>query len=257
MSIISVKNLSVKYGSREVFSGVSFDIEKGDYVGIAGQNGSGKTTLVKAVLGLVKPDSGEIEIDGTPFNKFKDWYKIGYLPQSLALSKSIFPATVKEVVALGLLSRKSFPKRLNKQDDKKISEVLKILDIDGIKDKLIGELSGGQQQRVFLAHALVSDPEILILDEPTTALDPEIRESFFETLYRLNKDRKVTILLISHDVGHIGDYARKLLYIDKKAVFFGPFNKFCESEEMENYFGENLQHFICHQHGEESVHKHH
>ena len=252
MSIISVKNLEVKYGSREVFSGVSFDIEKGDYVGIAGQNGSGKTTLIKTILGLIKPEKGEILIDGTLSGKFKDWHKIGYLPQSLTLTKSIFPATVKEVVSLGLLSRKSFPKRITSSDDKKIIEVLKILQIESIKDKLIGELSGGQQQRVFLAHALVSDPEILILDEPTTALDPEIRESFFETLSLLNKDKKVTILLISHDVGYIGNYAEKLLYIDKRTIFFGPFHKFCESKDMENYFGEHLQHFICHQHDEES-----
>ncbi len=256
MPIISVKNLEFRYGSREVFSGVSFDIERGDYVGVAGQNGSGKTTLIKSILGLIKPQKGEIFIDGVPSGKFKDWYKIGYLPQSLTLSKSIFPATVKEVVSLGLLSRKSFPKRITSSDDEKILEVLKILKIESIKDKLIGELSGGQQQRVFLAHALVSDPEILILDEPTTALDPEIRENFFETLRRLNRDKKVTILLISHDVSHIGNYAEKLLYIDKKEVFFGSFKNFCQSKEMENYFGEHLQHFICHQHDEESGHKH-
>jgi len=248
MSIISVKNLEVRYGARQILSDVSFDIEKGDYVGIAGQNGSGKTTLIKALLGLVKSEKGEIFIDGKNVNNFKDWYKIGYLPQSLVFSNSIFPATVKEVVSLGLLSKKTFPKRIGRGDDKKILEVLEILGIAGIKDKLIGELSGGQQQRVFLAHALVSDPEILILDEPTTALDPEIRESFFETLTRLNKEKKVTILLISHDVGHIGNFAEKLLYIDKKAVFFGPFKNFCISKEMESYFGEHLQHFICHQH---------
>lgn len=251
MPIISVKNLTVKYGSREVFSGVSFDIEKGDYVGIAGQNGSGKTTLIKALLGLVKQEKGEIAIDGIPLKNFNEWGKIGYLPQSLALSNPLFPASVKEVVALGLLSEKQFPKRIGPKDEKRIIAALELLGISDIKNKLIGELSGGQQQRVFLAHALVSDPEILILDEPTTALDPEIREIFFEILNKLNKEKGVTILLISHDVSHIGNFAKKLLYIDKKAVFFGPFKNFCDSEEMENYFGENLQHSICHQHKNE------
>ena len=248
MPIISVKDLAVKYGNREVFSGVSFDIEKGDYVGIAGQNGSGKTTLIKALLGLVKPEKGEIYINGVASKKFNDWRKIGYLPQSLALSNPLFPASVKEVVALGLLSEKVFPKRIGLDDEKKIIAALELLGILDIKDKLIGELSGGQQQRVFLAHALVSDPEILIMDEPTTALDPEIRGIFFSILTKLNKEKGVTILLISHDISHIGNFAQKLLYIDKKAVFFGPFKDFCDSSEMENYFGENLQHSICHQH---------
>jgi zinc transport system ATP-binding protein len=254
MPIISVKNLTVKYGDQEVLSGVSFDIEKGDYVGIAGQNGSGKTTLIRALLGLVKVEKGEIYLDGIPLRKFNVWKKIGYLPQSMALSNSLFPASVKEIVALGLLSEKAFPRRIVSGDDEKIISTLQLLEISDIKDKLIGELSGGQRQRVFLAHALVSDPEILILDEPTTALDPEIRVIFFDILNKLNKERGVTILLISHDVGHIGNFADKLLYIDKKAVFFGLFKNFCESKEMENYFGEHLQHFICHQHGEE--HKH-
>lgn len=248
MSIISVKDLAVKYGNREVFSGVSFDIEKGDYVGIAGQNGSGKTTLIKALLGLVKPEKGEIYIDGISLKNFNEWSKIGYLPQSLSLSNPLFPASVKEVAALGLLSEKTFPKRIGPKDEERIVAALKLLGISDIKDKLIGELSGGQQQRVFLAHALVSDPEILVLDEPTTALDPEIRGIFFGILNKLNKEKGVTILLISHDVGHIGNFAQKLLYIDNKAVFFGPFKDFCESEEMENYFGKNLQHSICHQH---------
>ncbi len=248
MPIISVKNLSVKYGDREVFSGVSFDIEKGDYVGIAGQNGSGKTTLIKTLLGLVKPEKGEISIDGISLDNFNTWGKIGYLPQSLALSNPLFPASVKEVVALGLLSEKIFPKRIYLKDGERIIAALELLGISDIKDKLIGELSGGQQQRVFLAHALVSNPEILILDEPTTALDPEIRGIFFEILNKLNKEKGVTILLISHDVGHIGNFARKLLYIDKKTVFFGPLKNFCDSKDMEKYFGKNLQHSICHQH---------
>ncbi len=248
MPIITVKNLAVGYAGRQIFSGVSFDIEKGEYVGIAGKNGSAKITLVKAFLGIIQPEKGEIFIDGVNLNKFKDWHKFGYLPQSLDLSNSFFPATVKEVVALGLLSRKSFPKKIAPKDEKKVLEALDLLDILNIKNKLIGELSGGQQQRVLLAHALVSDPEILILDEPTTALDPEIRESFFATLDKLNKEKKVTIILISHDVGYVGQFTSKLLYLDKKLVFYGPFGDFCKSEEMARYFGSALQHFICHQH---------
>ena len=245
MSIISVKKLEVNYGSRTVLFDISFDIEKGDYVIITGQNGSGKTTLIKAMLGLLKPKSGNIYINSLDLNSFKDWHKIGYLPQTKALSNPLFPATVKEIVSLGLLGTKSFPKVISTKDEDKIMNALDLLEITGIRNKLIGELSGGQQQRVFLAHAVVNNPEILILDEPITALDPEIRETFFTTLNKLNKDKGVTILLISHDVGCVGEFANKLLYLNEKLVFYGLFEDFCESKKMTEYFGKVMQHSIC------------
>jgi len=120
--------------------------------------------------------------------------------------------------------------------------------ISDLKDKLIGELSGGQQQRVFLARSLVSNPELLILDEPSTALDPSSRESFLELLKKLNREIGITVLLITHDTSQIGKYADKLLYLDKKVIFFGGFADFCRSEEMGEYFGRFSQHLICHQH---------
>jgi len=125
---------------------------------------------------------------------------------------------------------------------------LELVDIIDIKTELIGELSGGQQQRVLIAKALVSEPELLILDEPTTALDPEAREKFFGTLKDLNENRKVTIIIITHDIGTIGKYASRLLYLDKKLIFYGGFDDFCTSSEMANYFGEYSQHVICHRH---------
>jgi zinc transport system ATP-binding protein len=122
------------------------------------------------------------------------------------------------------------------------------MDIAPLRDKLVGALSGGQQQRVFLSRALVSDPELLILDEPSTALDPKTREQFFELAEKLNKDKGVTLIIITHDTAHIGQYASKLLYLDKRVVFYGGFADFCQSKEMERYFGPFSQHLICHQH---------
>jgi zinc transport system ATP-binding protein len=124
------------------------------------------------------------------------------------------------------------------------------MDITSIKEKLIGELSGGQQQRVLIAKAMVNGPELLILDEPTTALDPEGREKFFDTLRNLNEKKKLTTIMVTHDIGTIGKYASKLMYIDKKVVFFGGFDNFCASPEMSSYFGEYSQHIICHRHDE-------
>jgi len=237
--IITVKDLHFKYQTSEVLSDVAFGVKPGAFVGIVGPNGSGKTTLVRLILGLLKPTRGEICLGRA---------RIGYLPQKPFPYSLRFPSTAAEVVGLGLLSLKIFPKGLVKNDEAAIDWALELLGIWDIKHKLIGDLSGGQQQRVFLARALVNEPEVLILDEPTLALDPEARENFFATLKKLNDERGTTILLVTHDIGNIGRYARQLLYIDKKVVFYGGFDQFCDSSEAGEYFGEFAHHIICHRH---------
>lgn len=251
MSVTSLATdqVTVKYQSSEVLSSISFIVEAGDYIGLVGPNGSGKTTLVRTILGLIKPSKGEITVLGARPEKFSAWQRIGYLPQKLTSFNPRFPATVREVVAFGLLAGKKFPKRMCCTDEIAIDKTLAMLEIRDIKNKLIGELSGGQQQRALVARAMVGEPELLILDEPTTALDPEAREKFFKVLKELNEKRKVTIILITHDIGNIGKYASKMLYLDKKVIFYGSFDDFCSSAEITEYFGENAQHLICHRHG--------
>jgi len=246
--VLSVKNLYCGYGSVEVLSDVSFDVEKGDYIGLAGPNGAGKTTLVKTVLGLSEKFKGIIKLFGEDLRSFDGWGRIGYLSQRVTAFNPLFPAAVKEVVGLGLLSQKEFPKRFGRADDAKIMQSLDLMGISDLHRKPVSDLSGGQQQRVFLARALVSNPELLILDEPGTALDPQSREDFFEFIKKLNRDKGITIILITHDTAQIGQYANKLLYMDKKVVFYGSFSDFCRSAEMHQYFGHFSQHLICHQH---------
>ncbi len=247
-SILSVRNLYCGYGSVEVLSDVSFDIEKGDYIGLAGPNGAGKTSVVKSVLGLSEKFKGIIKLFGQDLKYFNGWGRVGYLSQRVTAFNPLFPAAVKEVVGLGLLSQKEFPKRFNHTDDAKIKQSLGLMGISDLDRKPVSDLSGGQQQRVFLARALVSNPELLILDEPGTALDPQSREDFFEFIKKLNRDKGITIILITHDTAQIGQYANKLLYMDKKVVFYGSFSDFCRSVEMHQYFGHFSQHLICHQH---------
>ncbi len=246
--VLSVKNLCSGYGPVEVLHQVTFAVEKDDYIALAGPNGAGKTTLIKTILGLMDKYSGTIELFGQDMKSFIRWDRIGYLPQRVNAFNPLFPAVVKEVVGLGLLSQKRFPKNYTKNDEIRIKQTLDLMDIADLNDKLIGELSGGQQQRVFLARSLVSNPELLILDEPSTALDAPSRESFFELLKKLNSDAGITIILITHDTAQIGQYANKLLYLDKQVVFYGSFADFCNSKEMSQYFGHFSQHLICHQH---------
>jgi zinc transport system ATP-binding protein len=236
----------VRYNNAEVFRDVTLAVEPGDYIALAGPNGSGKSTLVRAVLGLLEPSEGTASVFGVVPSLFQAWHRIGYVPQRLVSLNPRFPATVKEVVAMGLLAGRTFPRRIGRSDEAAVEKALSLMDITDLRDELIGELSGGQQQRVVIARALINDPELLILDEPATALDPETRERFFGILADLNGRKKTAIVLVTHDIGSAGKYASKLLYFDRKVVFFGTFQEFCGSELMGDFFGEAAQHVICH-----------
>lgn len=246
--IVTANGLTCRYHEGYVLKDITFSVHQGDYIGIVGPNGSGKSTLIQALLGLKPVCSGSATLFGKDCNSFAQWEKVGYLPQSLRLFNPSFPATVAEVVSLGLLSTKKFPRRLTRGDRKIVETVLESLGIYDIRSKLIGELSGGQQQRVLLARALVNEPELLILDEPTAALDPDTRHKFYHLISELNQLQGITILLVTHDTGVIGEYASRMLYLDTRMLFYGTFDDFCHSPEMSALFGEHSQHLMCHRH---------
>lgn len=245
MTHLDIKGLCCSYGGMDVLSDITFKVAQGDYIGIVGPNGSGKSTLIKAVLGLVKPSRGSVAIFDTDFGSFSQWARIGYLPQRIKFFNPNFPGTVEEIVRLGLLSGDS---RDAKETGAAIDRALEMMSVSDLKKRLIGSLSGGQQQRVLLARAMVNNPDLLILDEPTTALDPETREHFYSLVEGLNRVSHCTILLVTHDTWSIGKYANRFLYIDKKIIFDGSFDDFCHSDEMTAFFGEHAQHLICHRH---------
>lgn len=246
--IIDVKNIYYSYGANEVLHDVSFSVEMGDYVALVGHNGSGKSTLVKLLLSIFDPSKGKIAVFGQDISKFSKWDKIGYLPQNIGIFNPLFPATVKEIVGLGLLSGKKFPKRLGSKDKVKINQSMEQMGITNIAHKMIGELSGGQIQRALLARAIVNEPEILFLDEPVSSVDAETRQEFFSYIGKLNKEKKTTIVLVTHDIGHSVEFTNKLLFLDKKVIFYGDYKQFCLSNEMQNQFGDEVQHIMCHQH---------
>ena len=248
MPIIEIKNASVSYNNSDVLTDISFSVEPADFIGFVGPNGAGKTTLVKSIFGLVPLKTGSIELFGTNAKKFTDWGKIGYLPQQSSTINPLFPATVEEVILLGMLSQKKLPRKFTKADRTKVDEIADQLKIGGLKKRMLSELSGGLQQKVLLARCLVSKPQLLIFDEPSTALDPDSRESFFQLVKELNKKNGIAVVLVTHDAGFVGKFAEKLLYLDKKLVYFGKFSEFCKSDEMRLFFGEHYQHIICHQH---------
>lgn len=220
--LIKANNITVRYGDNIVLTDVSFEVESGDYIGLVGANGSGKSTLMKAILGLTPLEKGSIEYIGVK----KGQSGIGYLPQVAVTGNTLFPAEVREIVGIGLLGNKRFPKHLNKQDEKDIDSILDKLGISGLKNKKIGDLSGGQQQRVLLARAMVSHPKLLILDEPTSALDPRVRKDFFNLIREINEKDNTSIILVSHDLSSIKRFSKKMMVLDRELVYFGPSDEF-------------------------------
>ena len=241
--IIRVDNLTFCYNGTEVISDISLDVKKGDYLGIAGSNGSGKSTLVKNILGILQPLKGTISLFGQPLTSFHQWHRIGYLPQRINALNYHFPSTVAEIVQLGI-------KKINQTA---LKNTLDLMGIAHLSSNLIGELSYGEQQRVMLSRALIRKPDLLIFDEPTTALDPETRDVFYYLTDEMNRNG-TTVVLITHDMGIIGKYARNLLYLDKKVIFWGTFGDFCASPDMTGFFGLDSQHMICHQHDKAGEH---
>ncbi len=248
IAAIAIEDLTFAYQSSAVLQDITCRIDPGDYVGVVGPNGSGKSTLMRCILGLNPVAQGRISLFGTPREAFRDWQRFGFLPQGLQLFNPNFPATVTEIVRLGRLAGKPFPRRFDAADDAAVQHALELMDIGQLANRLIGQLSGGLRQRVLLARALVNEPEVLILDEPTTALDPETREGFYGTLRNLNSNHGVTILLVTHDSATVGLYASKLLYLDKRIIFYGSFDEFCRSTSMTDIFGPQGQHLMCHRH---------
>jgi len=225
--LITVEDITVKYDRITALKHIQFDIFRGDFIAVVGVNGSGKTTLAKSILNLLRIHEGRVV--------WHNGTKIGYLPQHAGLEDRHFPATVFEVVSSGLLKDKAFPKWLNKADRNIIFDMLRLFDIETLADKRIGSLSGGQQQRALLARSMVMNPDILILDEPTNALDQESRGRFMQLLKSLNLENKLTIMMITHDVASVESYANRILYLEKHLLFDGSFEKFCETQPFSPY----------------------
>lgn len=208
--VIEVKDLFFGYSDEIILENVNFYVEKGDFIGIIGPNGSGKSTLIKLLLKILNPIRGEIKILGERIEKFDKWYKLGYISQKANSFNTAFPATVEEIVGANLFSKVGLFKPLNKQHKEQINHALELVGMQDYKNKLIGNLSGGQQQRVFIARVLVSQPEVMFLDEPTVGVDVKSEEVLYCLLGKLNKELGITILMISHDISAVTVHANKL-----------------------------------------------
>lgn len=234
--IIECEKVSFRYGNDQVLQDISFAVKPGDYVGLVGGNGSGKTTLLKILLGLLISERGEVRVFGVAVGSFQDWEKIGYVPQNVFRGDLGFPATVREVIESGHLRGVDFWCRFGSKHCDDVEEAARRAGITHLLSKRIGELSGGERQRVFIARALVSRPELLVLDEPTTGIDAETEEKFYAFLEELNVSG-MTIILVSHDLEAVARRVKTVLCLNRRLVCFGKPASLKQNEVLRALYG--------------------
>jgi len=245
--LIQVERVSFDYGYLPVLLDVSFSIAAGDFLAILGPNGSGKTTLLKIILGLLKPSQGKILIMGRSVEEFGDWQKIGYVPQNATHFDPYFPTSVREVVAMACVSTKKYFHITKTEEEAAIHHALEQVGMADYKNRQVGSLSGGQQQRIFIARAIVNQPRILFLDEPTTGVDVETQEHFYDILGNLNKKEGMTIVLVTHDIGIVNRHINQVACLNQKLVYHGTHDEFCQSEAFKNMLSAG-HHLVSHKH---------
>lgn len=221
MTVLKCENLSLGYEGAVVLKDVSFEIKKGEYFCIVGENGVGKSTLVKAILGLKNPACGNIKVDRNG---------IGYLPQMTKTQKE-FPASVKEVVMSGFAGRMGIRPFYSKSEKQQAEEKMQMMGIENLQNKSCGELSGGQMQRTLFARALCAADNMLMLDEPSSGLDPVAASYMYSFAKMLSQEKEITVVMITHDIQHALHNADKILHLAANGRhFFGTPQQYLKTE---------------------------
>ncbi len=246
--ISTFENVSFRFGSAPILTDVNLTIQKGDFASLVGPNGGGKTTLIKLLLGLHKPEKGRITLFGNPPEKGRKW--VGYMPQHLQ-SDPQFPVMVSDVVMMGRLSL-SLRNRQSQKDKELARQALAEVGMEKDAQKRFADLSGGQRQRALIARALCVEPKLLVLDEPTSNIDPRAEEQLFEILHRLNQ--RMTILIVSHDIGFISKQVRSVICVNQDVVVHPTSD--IDGALIKNLYGSDVR-LVRHDHRcDESGHSH-
>ena len=232
--MLKVENLAVSLNGNEILKNITFEVKKGEYVCIVGENGGGKSTLIKAVLGEIPVKEGLVEFS-------KETGKIGYLPQQANISKE-FPASCFEVVCSGCVNKMGLRPFYSKKEKAAAKENMERLGILSLAKRPFSVLSGGEKQRVLLARAFCAAENILVLDEPLTALDPVAREELYKIIKELNEEKGVAVLMVSHDIASSAKYASKILHIGKDVRVCGSSQEYIVSELGLHFTGRCCEH---------------
>jgi len=215
MNAVGFNQVNMKYNKQYVLQDINLSIEEKDFMAIIGPNGGGKSTLLKLMLGLLKPDTGEVKVFGREPKHARDL--MGYLPQNLSFDPQ-FPISVYETVLTGRYH--GLFKSYKQSDEEAVIQALKDVEMEDFKDRQIGKLSGGQMQRVFIARAIVRNPKLLLMDEPMASIDPDMQSSFYNLM--LNLKDEMAIVLVSHDVGAVSTHVDKIACLNRELFYHGP-----------------------------------
>jgi len=228
-NVVSIENLWVRLDGRTVLEDVNLEVKEGDFLGLIGPNGGGKTTLLRAILGLIKPSRGRVLVLGTSPEAARK--RVGYLPQK-SLFDQKFPISALEVVMMGRYGKMGLFGRYSSEDRDAALAALSAVRMQEHADREIGSLSGGQQQRIFVARALVSDPDLLLLDEPANGIDSSRQREFYELLSELNE--KMTIIMVSHDISAVSTYVKKIACVNRRLFYHS--SKELTAEDIEKAY---------------------
>jgi len=243
MPLLTLEGIGVRLGGRQVLSDVSFSLEAGDFTGIIGPNGAGKTTLLRVILGLTDPSAGRVLVDGAPLHN-KNKAAIGYVPQKLVIDPDM-PLRARDVVSLGLdghrlgfaLPWKHGPSRQRRE---LVEAALADVGAAGYADARVGELSGGEQQRVLIAHALISRPKLLLLDEPLANLDLRSEQEIVTVLSKLAREHEISVLLSAHDMNPLLNVMDRIVYVANGHAAAGPTDDVVTSEGLSELYGHRV-----------------
>ena len=222
---LTVKNVSFSYGADPVLEDISLDIRQEEFVGIAGPNGSGKTTLLKILVGLLPPATGSVRFSchmGECQERSPCRPCIGYVPQQPVLRQQQFPVTVREVIEMGTYGQNGIFSRPGQKEHDAVEKAIGEAGLTKIAGELFSDLSGGQQQRVLIARALVGNPHILALDEPTNGVDAKSKQEFYALLSHLHKTHRITILIILHDLTELSQMMERIVFLHHRVMYDGP-----------------------------------
>lgn len=218
-NIIELENVSFGYGKDNILHDVNFIVKRQEYVGIIGANGAGKSTLMKLILGQLTPDEGRIAVNTS---------RIGYVPQVGFSGAANFPANVEEIVLTGLYGEIGMFHLPKREHRKKVADTLELVGMKDYRKRMLSELSGGQQQRVMIARALISNPELLVLDEPLTGIDKEAGQKLYELLSKLNREYGMTILMVTHNMEQVSHYTNRFYHVSNGSVHLDKSSILCD-----------------------------
>jgi zinc/manganese transport system ATP-binding protein len=241
--VLEVDGIGVSFSGRRILDDVTFEIRDGEFTGLIGSNGVGKTTLLRIILGLQKPDTGQVRVLGAPLSQHRR--SLGYVPQKVSLDPDV-PVRARDLVALGLdAHRFGFGRRTRQQRDQ-VELMLHSVDADRFADSRVGSLSGGEQQRVLIAHALISQPRLLLLDEPLANLDPKSVQEIVALLHRVSAEHDVAILLSAHEMNALLPVMDRIVYLTDGRAASGTTEEVVRSDVLSKLYGHHVDVLTLH-----------